>query len=124
MQFHPAIPVLRIFDEAIAKKFYLEWLGFQLDWEHRFDGNGPRYLQVSRGQAVLHLSEHFGDCSPHAKVLIRVDDIEAFHRELHSRPNPNMRPGLETQEWGAKTVTVIDPFSNQLVFNQPMGKSG
>jgi uncharacterized glyoxalase superfamily protein PhnB len=62
-------------------------------------------------------------CSPHAKVLVRVDDIEAFHRELHSRPNSNMRPGLETQEWGARTVTVIDPFSNQLVFNQPIGKA-
>jgi uncharacterized glyoxalase superfamily protein PhnB len=122
MQLKPAIPVFRIFDSALAKKFYIDWLGFKIDWEHQFDAAAPRYFQISRDNAVLHLSEHFGDCSPGAKALINVDDIEAFHRELQSRPNPNMRPGLETQDWGAKTVTVIDPFYNRIVFSQPIKK--
>ncbi len=34
---HP-IPILRIFDEAKAEEFYLDFLGFKLDWEHRFEG--------------------------------------------------------------------------------------
>ena len=124
MQLDSAIPVLRVFDHALAKRFYVDWLGFKVDWEHQFDSTAPHYLQVSRGRAVLHLSEHYGDCSPGGKVLIRVDDVESFHRELESRPNANMRPGLETEEWGARTVTVTDPFGNQIVFNEPGEKKG
>jgi catechol 2,3-dioxygenase-like lactoylglutathione lyase family enzyme len=32
-----AIPIFRIFDVAKAKEFYVGFLGFQVDWEHRFD---------------------------------------------------------------------------------------
>jgi extradiol dioxygenase family protein len=122
MQFHPAIPVLRVFDHTLAKKFYVDWLGFKIDWEHQFDAAAPRYLQVSRGGAVVHLSEHYGDCSPGAKAMVEVDDVEALHREVQSRPNPNMNPGVETEPWNAKTMTVIDPFGNRLVFYQPHAK--
>jgi uncharacterized glyoxalase superfamily protein PhnB len=31
------IPFLRMFDEAEAKAFYLDCLGFEIDWEHRFE---------------------------------------------------------------------------------------
>jgi hypothetical protein len=30
-------PILRIFDEAKAKGFYVDFLGFKIDWEHRFE---------------------------------------------------------------------------------------
>lgn len=29
--------LLRIFDVAKAKEFYVGFLGFTVDWEHRFD---------------------------------------------------------------------------------------
>jgi hypothetical protein len=35
------IPVLRIFDIAKAGEFYLDYLGFHIDWDHRFDDNAP-----------------------------------------------------------------------------------
>jgi hypothetical protein len=59
-------PILRIFDEAKARQFYLDFLGFKVDWEHRLEPDLPLYLQVSREGCVLHLSEHHGDCSPGA----------------------------------------------------------
>jgi hypothetical protein len=31
-----AIPILRIFSEEKAKEFYLDFLGFRIEWEHRF----------------------------------------------------------------------------------------
>lgn len=37
----PAIPILRIFDEAKARAFYLDFLGFRVDWEHRFGPDMP-----------------------------------------------------------------------------------
>jgi len=36
-----AVPILRIFDEAKAKEFYLDFLGFSLGWEHRFEPDAP-----------------------------------------------------------------------------------
>ena len=31
--------ILRIFDVAKADEFYLGYLGFAVDWDHRFDDN-------------------------------------------------------------------------------------
>ena len=122
MTLEPPIPVLRVFDVTLAKAFYVDWLGFKLDWEHQTGAGGPRYIQVSRRPVVLHLTEHYGDCCPGAKVFINSDDVEALHRELHSRPNPNMNPGVELAPWNAKVMDVTDPFGNRLSFNQPLGK--
>ena len=60
---HP-IPVLRSFDERKAREFYVDFLGFTVDWEHRLEPDLPLYMQVSRGNLVLHLSEHHGGVSP------------------------------------------------------------
>jgi catechol 2,3-dioxygenase-like lactoylglutathione lyase family enzyme len=51
------IPILRIFSVEKAREFYLDYLGFHLDWEHRFDDNAPLYMQVSRAGLILHLCE-------------------------------------------------------------------
>lgn len=56
--------MLRIFDLDRAREFYVDWLGFTVDWEHRFDDTAPLYMQVSRDEVVLHLSEHSGDGTP------------------------------------------------------------
>ncbi len=120
MNLQPPIPVLRIFDVELAKEFYVEWLGFRVDWEHQFEGTLPKYMQISRGPVVLHLTEHHGDCSPGAKVFINTDDVEALHRELGARPNPRIRPGIEHAPWNAKVMTVIDSFGNYICFNQPL----
>jgi uncharacterized glyoxalase superfamily protein PhnB len=116
MTFGPTTPILRIFDEAKAREFYVGFLGFKIDWEHRFEPDLPLYMQVSRDASVLHLSEHFGDGSPGAAIRIQTDDIEAFHRELTARQYKYARPGLEDQPWGTREVSVKDPFGNRLVF--------
>jgi len=64
VEFRRVVPILRIFDVAKAKDFYAGFLGFTIDWEHRFDDRAPLYLQVSRNGLVLHLSEHHGDGTP------------------------------------------------------------
>lgn len=64
IEFSRVIPVLRIFDIAKADEFYLKFLDFSVDWDHRFDANVPLYRQISCGYLVLHLSEHHGDGSP------------------------------------------------------------
>ena len=43
-QFGPTIPILRMCDEAKAREFYLGFLGFAVDWEHRFEPGFPLYM--------------------------------------------------------------------------------
>jgi len=112
------IPILRIFDVAKANEFYLGFLGFRVDWEHRFGPDFPLYLQVSRANCVLHLSEHHGDCCPGSTVFLRVSGLEAFHQEIMSKGYGYMRPGIEHAPWNAKVMEVIDPFGNRLRFNE------
>ena len=119
MKLGPVIPILRIFDVAKAKEFYLDFLGFTWDWEHRFDDNAPVYAQISRAGVVLHLSEHDGDGAPGAAMMIQTSGIAAFHRELTEKKYRFALPGLEDRPWGARTVTVTDPFANKLTFSEP-----
>ncbi|KPF94769.1 hypothetical protein IP86_21195 [Rhodopseudomonas sp. AAP120] len=117
-RFSRTTPVLRIFDIAKAREFYLDYLGFRLDWEHRFEPDLPLYMQVSRDDAVLHLSEHHGDCSPGAKLLLDTTGLRDYHAELAAKGYTYLRPGLETPPWGGLTMTVTDPFSNRIVFTE------
>lgn len=114
----PAIPILRIFSVEKAREFYLGFLGFTLDWEHRFEEGFPLYAQVSRSGLVLHLSEHHGDACPGSTVFVRMKGIEAFHRELSARNYPYARPGIEDAPWDARSLEVTDPFGNRLRFSE------
>ena len=112
------IPIFRIFDYKKAVEFYVDWLGFKIDWEHKFDENSPIYMQVSRDGIVLHLSEHHGDCSPGSKAYIAIVDVRAFHREITNKNYKYNKPGLEMAPWNALCTEVIDPFSNKLLITE------
>ena len=111
-----ATPIVRIFDETKARAFYVDYLGFGIDREHRFDDEAPLYLQVSREGCVLHLSEHHGDGSPGIALRIGTDALDALHAELAGRRYRYARPGIEARPWGERDLTVRDPFGNRLVF--------
>lgn len=116
MTLGPIIPVLRIFDEAKAKEFYVGFLGFQVDWEHRFEDGLPLYLQVSRQECVLHLSEHHGDACPGALVRIATDVLDALQAELLNKQYKHARPAIQDMPWSSREMTIADPFGNRLTF--------
>jgi len=120
IEFEQIVPILRIFDVDKAKEFYLGYLGFQVDWEHRFDDNAPLYMQVSRGSLVLHLSEHYGDGTPGTVISVRMRGVEEFHRELSAKNYKYLRPGLDDErpDLPFKTVKTIDPFGNRIRFSE------
>lgn len=110
------IPILRIFDEAKAREFYVAFLGFTVDFEHRFEPGLPLYMQVSRDSCVLHLSEHHGDASPGAAIRIETSELDAFQAELIAKQYGFARPGIDEQPWG-RDMPVKDPFGNRLIFS-------
>jgi catechol 2,3-dioxygenase-like lactoylglutathione lyase family enzyme len=118
VQFLETKPVLRIFDEAKAKEFYLGFLGFRLDFEHRFGENFPLYAQISRAGLALHLSGHHGDATPGATIVVITQSLHELHQELASQDYRYNKPHIEDLPW-ALVMTVTDPFFNRIRFTQP-----
>lgn len=112
-------PILRIFDEAKAREFYLDFLDFTVEFEHRFGDDFPLYMEISHSGCRLHLSEHHGDASPGARIRIPADDVDALAERLAGKSYRYARPGAgEKTPWGSIELTVTDPFGNRLTFFQ------
>jgi catechol 2,3-dioxygenase-like lactoylglutathione lyase family enzyme len=112
-------PIFRIFDYDKATEFYIDWLGFKIDWEHS-PANTPLYMQISLGGILLHLSEHHGDATPGSKAFISdVEDLKGYHARLIDKNYKFNKPGLNTPPWddNAYSMEVIDPFGNRLLFD-------
>jgi len=120
MNFGPLTPILRIFDETKAREFYVDFLGFHVDWEHRFEPGTPLYMQISLGSCRLHLSEHHGDACPGSSVRIEADEVEAYQQSLLGKRYKYYRPGLQDTEWQTREMVVQDPFGNRLIFFKPL----
>ena len=115
--FEQAVPIVRIFDVAKAHEFYLEFLGFSVDWEHRYGDDFPLYTQISRAGLKLHLSEHSGDATPGGNMCVYMQGITQFHADLIAQNYRYMKPGLQDVD-GRLEVSVTDPFNNRIRFMQ------
>jgi methyltransferase (TIGR00027 family) len=120
MNLQQPVPILRMLDEAKAREFYLDFLGFSIDFEHRFADSAPLYLQIRRSGCTIHLSEHYGDAVPGGALRITVDDVDALNRELLAKHYKYARPGVSDTPWRTREMTITDPFGNRLVFSQPV----
>jgi catechol 2,3-dioxygenase-like lactoylglutathione lyase family enzyme len=123
VQFQRVVPIFRIFSLEKAREFYLDFLGFKVDWEHRFEPEAPVYMRISRSGLAIHLSEHHGDGTPGSIAYVYMTGVKDLHRELNEKKYRHMRPGLQEQEWGMTEVNVIDPFNNRITFGEPTGPS-
>lgn len=113
-----AKPILRIFDYIKTIEFYVDWLGFKIDWEDKPE-NTPSYMQVSLGNIVIHLSEHHGDCSPGGRIYIEnFLGLGNYHKKLLDKQYKFNRPGISKTPWNNELdcMEVIDPFGNRLTF--------
>lgn len=123
MPFIKTIPLLRILDEAQAKEFYVDFLGFTLDWGNR--STGALFMQVSLDDCVLHLSEHSGDARPGAAIKLHTDNIEEYVAQLVAKKYPpgvaEQDPGVALQPWGSLDMVLVDPFGNRLIFTNASG---
>lgn len=118
------VPVLRSLDEARAREFYLGFLGFSIEWEHRFEPNSPLYMRMRRGRMVVDLSEHHGDGTPGSTIWVPVEDVQALQKELVGKSYKFMRPGIDSDAPGGPTMDVFDPFSNTIRFCQTIETGG
>lgn len=115
--FDSPIPILRMFDEIKAREFYLDFLGFSVEFEHRFAADLPLYLGICRNGLRIHLSEHHGDASPGSTLFVPMRNIALLHRELGAKGYRYGRPEIVQQDWG-QILEVHDPFGNRIRFCQ------
>jgi len=107
------IPTLRITDEARSRAFYVDGLGFHVDWTHRFGAHLPALLQLTRDGMTLYLSQHVMDCSIGGLVHLFVDSVDAWHTELRRR-GVAIELAPTDQPWGLREMHLIDPDGNRL----------
>ncbi|MEP1768575.1 MAG: glyoxalase superfamily protein [Sulfitobacter sp.] len=113
------VPIFRSFDAQAARAFYIDFLEFELLFEHRFQEDSPLYMGVRCGACELHLSEHFGDGTPGSVIRIEVADVAAMSARLLAKNYPNAKPGWQRQDWGWDEMSISDPAGNKLIFATP-----
>ncbi len=98
-----------------TRAFYVDGLGFTVDWTHQFEPNFPVFAAVSRDGVTLFLTEHSGDCLPGGACYIVLDDVDAYFLEVSGQ-------GVEPAEaphdapWGTREMLVVDRDDNRLRF--------
>jgi uncharacterized glyoxalase superfamily protein PhnB len=112
-----AIPTFRIRDYHKAIEFYISSLGFGIDWEHRFTPDAPVYMQVSKGDLILHLTENERFQSG-VIVFIETKGIDFLRNELKEKSAQIFEIALT--DWGTKQMEIEDPFGNLMRFNESM----
>ena len=120
MKVEKVIPMLRIFDYNKAVEFYVDWLGFKINFEHTFHEDAPKYIEVERDGITFHLSEHHGDGTPGSHVFIWCEGVRDYHTELINKKYKYNRPGIEETFYGALAFIVNDPFNNKIIFNEKL----
>lgn len=118
VEFKGVTPVLRIFDEKKAREFYIEFLGFEIRFEHRFEDGLPLYMGLEKSNITIHLSEHHGDVCPGSHIRIITDDVDSLGKELREKKYKYSRPSAHKTPWGSSEMTITDPFGNKLTFVQ------
>ena len=101
-------------DEAKAKAFYLDYLGFEVDWEGRFNPTAPLYMQIHLGEAVIHLNGHAQEDAPISQVNIPVVGLDKYCQYLIAKGAGYPKPCVVDPRFlGRNTdMNIDDPFGN------------
>ncbi len=108
INFHPASPILRVSNLDASLKYYVECLGFSIDWNHE-----GFFASVSRGPANIMLSENdqgvFGSW-----IYIGVGDVARLHDEL-TNTGAIIKLAPKNYPWGME-IHVADTDGNVIRF--------
>ncbi len=110
------IPQLRITHAEQSLHFYVECLGFKIDWQHRFGPGYPLFVQLTRQGQTIFLTEHAGDCQVGGAVYFIVSD--AAHTLLEfQQQGVHPTNSLSNTPWGTVEFLLTDPDGNRLRFS-------
>ena len=105
-------------DGEAALAFYMQTLGFRLDWNHQYEDRACVF-QVSLFGFELILNQIFDDTKDragHGRAFIGLEDNQALALCEHIRAK-----GIEVSrdDWGKPTLVIKDLDGNELFFWLP-----
>lgn len=111
---HTPRPALKVGDFKEAMAHYVDWLGFQLDWEWREARGEPAIAALSRDHFTFMVNEHPDAVGP-AAIHLEVENLPALVEEWNQR-----RPGAAVirtaPPYEFPEAVVEDPWGNRLYF--------
>ena len=111
-------PQFRITDARRSIAFYVDGLGFKIDWDHRFEPGFPVFMQLTRAGQSIFLTEHAGDCKVGGAAYFVVPDVDACYQDFVARGVAPAEPPAN-MPWGRREMVVSDPDGNRLRFASP-----
>ena len=114
----PAIPILEVRHIEEAINYYVERLGFQIDF--RYAREPDSYAGVRRDDVRLHLNrkpeEHFQNGASGTRFRIPVDDPDALFNEYKAMGVLDDDVDVHETDWGTREFGFHDPDGNGLAF--------
>jgi uncharacterized glyoxalase superfamily protein PhnB len=114
-----AVPILPGDDLSVAKEFYVDRLGFTLQWEATEDGKNG-LMGVGRGTIELTIDCPMSGHGRQAVASLRVNSADAYYEEWQGKVSMKRPP--QDEWWGARTFSVTDPFDNTLFVIGPLSQ--
>jgi len=112
-------PVLRVADVDRSLEFYCGTLGFGQNWRHEPGEDVPRVAAVSRGGAILYLTEQ-ADAPFGAHACLGTTEIDTLFYEWGGR-GVTIDLAPTDMPWGLCEMHLRDPDGNTLRVAQPVG---
>src|SRR5512143_2289460 len=124
---YEAIPILDVRDVEKALRFYVERLGFQV--EFRYEKDPGNYAGVYRDDVHLPMQwQHPGEfergTAGRLRFRIRVDNPDSLFEEFRVKGVLNEGTTVTDTAWGTREFGFRDPDGNGLIFYrdiQPVG---
>jgi catechol 2,3-dioxygenase-like lactoylglutathione lyase family enzyme len=116
-----AVPILPGDDLGVAKDFYVNKLGFQVQFEATDDGKDG-ILGLERGTIELTIDCPMSGHGRNACASLRVSSADAYYQGWRQKVAINRPPVNEP--WGARTFGFEDPFGNSIFVIGPMVQEG
>jgi len=112
-----AVPILPTDDLEVARRFYVDGLGFTVRFDASEDGHSG-LLGVQRGGIQLTLDCPMDGHGRAAAVALEVGDADALYAEWSPRVPVATAP--HDEPWGARTFGLRDPSGNTLFVIGPL----
>ena len=96
-------------DLSVAKRFYVDTLGFAVIFESTEDGH-TGLIGLERGGMRINIDSPMDGHGRRACVSLEVDDVDVLYQEWSSRLTALQPP--QDQPWGARTFGFQDPDDN------------
>lgn len=104
----PAVPIFRVENLDVSVAYYVDQLGFYLQWR------GDPLASVGRDRMSIMFSE--GDQGqPGTWVWIAVGDVDELYNELDAR-GARLRHPPTNYPWGSRECQITDPDGHVLRF--------